>query len=506
MTSQTPLKTGQTRVFLIEGRADPGNEPSYEYQYRMGSVSQGFGDETRIELPDPSNYDGFEEVATIKGATERVTTSLEGLYTRDLLSELLKLAQRGCPYDIHLHGGACSDPQVFNTFEKALVFEKASTTNWGTEDLGALNSDENAEIRETGDISAMNIYEVLQLTIQKLAGSTITNEIVDVTYCDRIACGDCDEISDGISKAYAISKSAGGSPSTPADVVFTDDAWESTFAHDIESLGASDDPDAIDCVGDYVVVVSNTKGSLHYAEKSDFKDGGDPSFTEISTGVVSGAEPNDIYSLGRKAFVVGDSGYVYKTTDPTAGLTVVDAGEATVDDLNRVHAITEDFAVAVGENGAVIWTENGNTWGAVSTKPVGVGVNLNTVFAKNENEWWAGSDAGSLYYTKDKGDTWTEKTFTGSGAGAVHDVVFATDSIGYLAHATATPAGRILRSYDGGYSWQVLPEGTGTIPANDRINRLAVPDNAALQDAANHVIGGGLADDGSDGILLFGSS
>jgi len=504
MGSQTPLKTGQSRVFLLEGRAGPTTEPSYESQLRMTGASQGFGDEEKIEAPDPLNYGKFIEVATIKGAAERVSTSLEGRYARDLLSKLLRLAQQGCAYDLQLHLGACTDPQNFNEFSKALILEKASNTSWNTDDLGALSSDENAGVNENADVSAKNIYEVLPLTLQKQASATITNEIVDVTYCDSIGCGDCENESDGCSKAYAITKCAGGSPGTPADVVYTEDGFENVYAHDIDTLGVAEDPTGLDCVGDYLVVVSNDSASLHYEELSDFKGGLDPVFVESTTGFVAGGEPNDIFSTGRKAFIVGDSGYVYKTTDPTAGVSVIDAGEATVDDLYRVHAISEEFAVAVGENGAVIYTENGSAWGAVTTRPVGVGVDLNTVFVKDESEWWVGSSGGQLFYTLDKGETWSEKTFSGSGSGEVHDIVFATDSIAYLSHATDTPSGRILRSYNGGYSWKVLPESTGVIPVNDRVNRLAVCSTAALQNSANHILGGGLADNGTDGYLVYG--
>jgi photosystem II stability/assembly factor-like uncharacterized protein len=104
-----------------------------------------------------------------------------------------------------------------------------------------------------------------------------------------------------------------------------------------------------------------------------------------------------------------------------------------------------------------------------------------------------------MYYTVDKGANWTLQGFPGSGAGVVYDIDFASTSVGYLAHATATPAGRILRTYDGGQSWNILPEGTGTIPANDRINALA----ACIYDE-NFVVGVGLADDASDGIIVVG--
>jgi photosystem II stability/assembly factor-like uncharacterized protein len=118
---------------------------------------------------------------------------------------------------------------------------------------------------------------------------------------------------------------------------------------------------------------------------------------------------------------------------------------------------------------------------------------------KSATEWWVGTAGGVLYYTLDSGVTWTVKGFPGSGAGVVRDINFATNQVGYLAHDTAAVAGRILRTIDGGYSWYVLPEGTGAIPANDKINSLATCKEP------NVVLGGGLADNAADGILIKGS-
>jgi photosystem II stability/assembly factor-like uncharacterized protein len=69
-----------------------------------------------------------------------------------------------------------------------------------------------------------------------------------------------------------------------------------------------------------------------------------------------------------------------------------------------------------------------------------------------------------------------------------------------MAHDTATPAGRVLRTVDGGQSWYVLPEGAGTIPANDTINAIA-----ACGEDVNVVYTGGLADNATDGILVKGA-
>ena len=145
-------------------------------------------------------------------------------------------------------------------------------------------------------------------------------------------------------------------------------------------------------------------------------------------------------------------------------------------------------------------TRNGGTTWAPITGP-NPGVNLNAVWMRGKDEWFIGDAGGQLWYTIDGGNTWTEKTFTGSGAGVIRDIKFINGTVGYMAHDTGTPAGRILRTVDGGYSWYVLPEGDTVLPANDRINAVAPCSEAD----PNTVYGGGLADDAVDGIIVKGA-
>ena len=498
MTSFTPAKNAYSRVFLIKRRARPDHAPEYQSCFVGGSIEQAFGDIEKIELPSPKRYGEFDEIGTIRGGQERATTALTGRYAGDLASEMLRLATLKCAMDLHFHFGTCTDPTDFNTFTKAVVLEDAFITNVSTDEVGTLESGNQSAINETADVSARDWYEVLQLSMAKRADTVITNEVVDVVICDNAGCGDCDEESDGCEKIYGVTVAAGGSAGTPADVVYSLDAGATWYAHDVDSLAVAESASALACVGNYVVVVSNASNSLHYVLKADLKTTGDPSFTEVTTGFVALGEPNDIWSVGTKAFIAGDGGYIYSTEDPTTGVDVLDAGVAVVDDLNAIHALDKEFAVAVGNNGAIVKTSNGTTWAEVTPRPVGAGVHLTAVWVKSQTEWLIGTNDGRLLYTVDGGENFSFKGFSGSGTGVVRDIAFSTNTVGYMSHSTTAPAGRILRTYDGGYSWVILPEGLGSIPANDRVTALATCEDA------NFVVGAGLADDGADGFIVVG--
>jgi photosystem II stability/assembly factor-like uncharacterized protein len=494
----TVMQSSKSRVFLIDGRAHPAHAPVYESCLRMTGLTKGYGDIESVECPDPENYGKFIEVAEIKGAAERPTTRLEGRYAMDLKSTLIALAEKGCTFDVQLHMGESTDARLFNKFKKAIVLENVRVTSFDTEDLGALGSDDNAVVGEGVDISAASFYEVLPLAYTRQADSLLTNEALDVAICDSIACGELGTSSDGCQKIFVLTGAAGGSPGTPADIVFSPNraTW---YAKDISTLSAAEAPNALTCSGLYLVVVSAATVSLHYAPLVDFTGAIDPTWTEVTTGFVAGGAPRAIFTSGRANFIVGAGGYVYYSEDITSGVSVLDAGSATVDSLNAIHGASEEMVVAVGDNGAVIYTENGVNWTSVAADPVGAGVNLNTVYVKSKYEWWVGASNGRLYYTTDKGASWTEKGFPGSGSGVVQDIVFATGSVGYLSHTTSASRGRILRSFDGGQSWVVEPD-SGSLPLADKINALAVCHDA------NQVVAAGLADDGTDGYVVLGQA
>lgn len=490
-------KTSQTRLFTIEGRANPGNRPLYQYLARALGLSWAQGDITPIRVPDPTQYGKFVTVDRIKGQQGLPTVSIEARLTRDL-SAMLSLVRKGCAFDVQIHAGACEDPRDFNGgWEKVYVLEGAEATSYDTAEFGALDADQEAVVNETVPLSGLDWYELKRLVASELAASQIVQEVIDVTICDSRQCGECGISSNGCEKIFAVTASAGGSPGLPAEVLYSSDGGNSFGETNVSSIGANEDPSGLICSGIYLVVYSAESNSLHYAEIADILLGTE-TWAEVTTGFVALKMPNHGFSQG-SAFnwFVGDGGYIYFSEDITSGVDVQSAGAQTVENLNKVHGADEFNLVVVGDNNVVLFTnDGGQTWASI-TGPA-PGVNLTAVAVKSDLIWMVGAADGTMYYTEDGGANWTQKAFSGSGSGQVEDIKFSTPSVGYMSHTSAAGVGRIFRSIDGGFSWYILPEAAGlSIPDNDRINRLA-----ACSEDPNVVFGGGLGANATDGILV----
>jgi hypothetical protein len=283
----------------------------------------------------------------------------------------------------------------------------------------------------------------------------------------------------------------------PSEVVYSSDSGATWGESAIASMALSDQAIGAECVGTRLVVISNNGLAHNYASLSDIVSGA-ASWVEVTGGYVVSKGPNAIFSLGSTlTWIAGNGGYIYFSEDITAAVEVQLAGTITVQNLLAIHGSDSRNLVAVGASNAIVNSRNGGqTWASVTGPAAGVA--LNAVWVRSAEEWLVGTAGGKLYFTRNSGVSWTEIAFPGSGAGQVRDIRFASPTVGYLAHDTADPRGRILRTIDGGNSWYVLPEEEGiAFPLNDRINSIA-----ACGDDVNVVFGGGLGDNGTDGFLV----
>ncbi len=497
----TPLQTGNTRVFVIEGRARGDHEPGYFHQLKMMGVEQSFGDVENIYTPDPDTFGKFLVVGTVRAEEERPTTQLMGRYAENIRSTLLRLAKIGCENDVQLHMGECTDPSDFNEFDKALIIEGALIPTWSTDDLGALQPDEKAQINETADISGIRLYEIVPLTVAERGGDVLASIAVDVVICDSIQCGECEELSDGCQKIYVLSLSPGGSPGTPADVVFSVDGGSEFFERSINSMTPGDNPSQIACVGKFLVVTDEDNDQVHIALKDEFDGIQFPNWTAVTTGFAATFGPHSIWSIGNFAFIGAEDGYIYGMSDAPSGVEILDNGVALTGDVRSIHALSDQFAIAGDTNGDVAYTNNRTLWQTVVPPD---GQAITAIWAKSETEFWAatgGAGTNALYYSLNAGESWTSVGYPctdGAGFCVINDIHFASESVVYAVGSAQTTGEAVMwRSYDGGFSWNLMPDGPGILPTAEEL--LAV---YACEFDPNMVVGVGDLD-GSDGTIMI---
>lgn len=503
MPNANLLKTSYSRVFIADGGAGPAAGFVYQGLARAGRVAWPQGNIQPIRVPSAQSYDQFDIVDTIKGQRGLPTLPIEFRMQANR-SDILALIRKGCNLDLQVHIGRCKTPTDFNggwADGKILVLQDASSTDYGTDDIGALDADKRAMVMETTPFVGLDYYEITPLTPSLESVGLVNDEVIDINIPDAISCGACGLPSDGKSVYVAIVKSSTGSPGLPPKVVYTLNGGFTWASLAVTSMGLAEVPTAIGFLGGQIIIASNAGLAFHYAPLTQIAAGA-AVWTKQVTGLVAGGGPNQMIVVGNAMWVAADGGYIYYTTDISGGVIPQTNGAVTTQSLKGIAAYDRNVLIAVGASNTVLVTANGGQTWSVANGPLAA-VTLNAVAVRDYNSYFTVTSTGRLFYSRDGGATWAERTFVGSGAGNIRDIVFATKAVGYLAYDTNLgPVAKIYRTVDGGFSWYALPEGTNSIfPTTPRINAIAVPQFSG--DNANLVIGAGLGTGGAtSGVLI----
>jgi len=409
-----------------------------------------------------------------------------------------------CAINIYESEGQCGDPSdPKNGWTSMLILSNGYATDRTHKGRTPFDGSDAA----TTEISFEwmgGVYPVGGIVLGEFAATDVTTEVIDIVYYNTSSCGDCGPTNDGTKWLYALQQTAGGSSAVNGKVLYSTNYGVTWTASAITGLGVGVLVTAIAVVGNYLVVVAKSENAYYYAPINTLT-GAPGAWTKITTGFVAAKTPNDIYVQSpNRTYFVGDGGYVYVSTDITAGVSFLSAGGTTTQNLLRITGNGRTL-LAVGANNTIIKSTNqGQGWAATTTSVTGT---LQAVSVQNDYDWMVGTSTGGVSYTEDAGETWTALTLPGAALIAVHDIVFATAEVGYIAATRAGPTAVVFRTTFGGQQWSEAPASAlPSAPTYGRPNRLAVPGVPNLGITAGNLAVAGLSGGLTDGIILIGQT
>lgn len=465
------------------------------------------GDITPINVGDPNRYKQFRRIGQETAPPDFDTMTVNFLQHHNAIPRQL-YDMTNCVTTFYEMTGFCKDPSVLT--RKVEDYIKIMSNSQATNiEAGGSAFDADAMVQDNVDFTVLSgVYAVAGLNVGEKAGTEVASEVVDIVYGDRVECGQCGPNDNGTQLIYAVLNNTVASPGIGPSVIYSLDGGTTWTVIAINGATSNDIPKAIDIVGQNLVVVynDNLAGGYFVSPLNSITGAPNATFTQVTTGFVSGNAPNDIYVANpREVYFCGDGGYVYKSEVILNGVSVLDAANTTTDNLNRIDG-SESTVVAVGDGAAVVYSLNrGDTFALATNAPAAF--SLDALQVMDEFRWWVGDSEGDIYWTNTRGETaWTETTLPAATAGAlaaIQDIVFVNDEIGYIVATTSAPAAVFFGTINGGRSWEA-DASTNTFPTLDRVNRLAYPRVSNQSVAANNLAFAGLAGNGTDGIILLG--
>lgn len=413
-----------------------------------------------------------------------------------------------CPVNIYQSFGLCNDPADFlNGWQVLQILSQGLSTD--KKYAGLTPFDQSDET--TTDVSFSwtgDVYDIGGIVLGEQGSSDVTTEVVDIVYGGYQNCVNCGVPNDGTKWIYALQQTAGGSSSVNGKILYNTNYGQGSWtAVAITNLNAGSLVSAIDIVGQYLVVVSSTDNCYFISPINQLTGVPSSTWTKVSTGFVAAKTPNDIYvESPSRVYFAANGGYVYLSTNIAAGVSVLNTGTATTNNLNRIHG-DSGVLLAVGASGTVIKSLNkGSSWVTTTTQLSGT---LQAAAVRNAYSLWAGNSAGVASYSDDQGETWnTMSSLPGSAAAGISDIVWASDEVGYIAATRTGPTAVMFGSFDGGQSWCEGPcSRFPALPgAYGRPNRVAFPPSPDIMIATNNIAVAGLSGGLTDGIVLVGSA
>ena len=474
MANKDALTTRQGALWVQPD--GPNTEVYFLGCHDLSDISEKSGSVELLRCMDKRG--GWRTVGSTQSPPDVVTTSIDSLTfaTRDWLE---KLACNFTLFSMQRTGG---EPDIFTNYVRAIALNNARVTN--VTDKSIVHHEEEQASMQSRDIEAWPpVIRTGALTARRETTSE-TMALNDVyTYSPL----DCE---DRIKPGDKVIASADASAYT-GNVLQTLDAGVNWAA-----LAADPFASGKNIMSGVAFPISDTVTRLLVAKESPigaqgqvaYSDDNGATWTLVSIGGATAAHGavagGALFAMDQgHVWLASAKGYVYFSADGGATWTAQTAGTLTVKDVFGVAFQDENYGMAVCADDVIMITSDGGTTWELTATVTGTTDTINCV-APSGDYWWVGTDGGKMFYTRDQGATWTERTFSGSGAGSVNDIAWANDLVGYMVHDSASPVCSIFVTINGGYSWKAI-----TTPANVGLNALTIADTSTVY-AVGEVEGG----------------
>lgn len=183
----------ETRLFIQDLSSSCERNFDYHSCITLDSISLSKSEATKEYIPSPTHYDRFDVVATMPGAVQPGTSSLNTNFTLDN-STLAKYFETKCLFDMQVHIGKCSTkPSDFALFDKALIFKGVSISGYTIDSVMSANQTEVAPITETVNFGFETFFEVPKPTfIEQKSDIVSAGPIIDsFVFCNDARCNLC---------------------------------------------------------------------------------------------------------------------------------------------------------------------------------------------------------------------------------------------------------------------------------------------------------------------------
>jgi photosystem II stability/assembly factor-like uncharacterized protein len=450
----------------------PNTKPEYMGCHDLGDLTEQEGS---IELLRCIQPDGsWRTVGSTQAPPDPVTTSIENL-TKGVRDALEKIKCEFTLYALFRTGG---EADVFDTFIRANILTHARITS--RTDSGIVHHEEDQPSMQSRDIEGWP--PVIRTGALELVQQT-TNETLDLNDVHAYSPLDCEN---GIYPGDKAAAAADASAYT-ANIQLTTDGGDTWAASATDPFGVGKAAMSIrafpltETITRILAVKEAEPGVTGLVGYSD-DDGA--TWTTVNLGGAlggHGAKKGGALCVLNQGhiWIASVDGTIFFSEDGGASWETQTAGEITTEDALCVSfAKNGSDGMAGFENDVILYTtDGGENWNETDADTASSG-HIMTV-APSGDFWWVGTDDGKLFYSRIlygvPGTSWTERSFTGSGTGTVPSIAFANDLIGYMVKNDTSPAGKVLVTINGGYSWKPLQT-----PTNAGLNAVSIADDSTI--------------------------